>query len=147
EAVLFTRSLHHMHALAECVDAAIACLTPGGRVAIEDFAFEAVDRRTLAWFAGEVRPLRERGLLLGDSELLNDLLATDGSPAAWEKHHDHDLHRAVAMEAALRGALTDVTVETSPYLFRYAGAAMANAPERNAVMRALAERESKLIAD
>ena len=147
EAVLFTRSLHHIHPLAESVDAAIACLVPRGRVVVEDFAFEAVDRRTIAWFTGAVRLLRESGLLPGYNELLNDLLATDGSLAAWEKHHDHDLHRAAAMEAELRRALTDVTIEAAPYLFRYLGAAMANAPERDGLVRALAEQETKLIAD
>jgi SAM-dependent methyltransferase len=147
EAVLFTRSLHHMHPLAECVAAGVACLAPRGRVVIEDFAFEAVDPRTLAWFTGAVRLLRESGLLPGYNELLNDLLASDGSLAAWEKHHDHDLHLAAAMEAALRRTLTDVAVETAPYLFRYAGAAMANAPERDALVRALAEQEAKRIAD
>lgn len=147
EAVLFTRSLHHIHPLAESVEAAVACLAPGGRVVAEDFAFEAVDQRTLVWFTGAIRLLRESGLLPGYNELLNDLLATDGSLAAWEKYHDHDLHRAAAMEAELRSALTDVTIEAAPYLFRYLGAAMANAPRRDDLVRALAEQESKLIAD
>jgi SAM-dependent methyltransferase len=146
DVVLFTRSLHHIHPLAESVVAA-ACLAPRGRVVVEDFAFEAVDRRTLAWFTGAIRLLRESGLLPGDNELLNDLLETDGSPAAWEKYHDHDLHRAAAMEAELRRVLTDVTIGTAPYMFRYLGAAMANAPERDALVRALAEQETKLIAD
>ncbi len=147
DAVLFTRSLHHIHPLAESVNAAIACLAPRGRVVIEDFAFEAVDRRTLAWFTGAVRLLRESGLLPGYNKLLEDLLATEGSLAAWEKYHDHDLHRAAAMEAELKRALTDVTIATAPYMFRYLGAAMANAPERDALVRALAEQETKLIAD
>jgi SAM-dependent methyltransferase len=147
EAVLFTRSLHHIHPLAESVDATVACLAPRSRVVVEDFAFEAVDRRTLAWFTGAVRLLRESGLLPGYNDLLNDLLATDGSLAAWEKYHDHDLHRAAAMDAELRRVLTDVTIETAPYLFRYLGAAMANAPERDGLVRALAEQETKLIAD
>ena len=146
DAVLFTRSLHHIHPLDESVAAAVACLPPDGRVVVEDFAFEAVDRRTIAWFTDAIRLLRESGLLPDSNELLNDLLATDDSPAAWEKHHDHDLHRAAAMEAELRRALTDVTIEAVPYLFRYLGAAMANAPERDALVRAMAEQESKLIA-
>ena len=147
DAVLFTRSLHHINPLDDSVGAAVACLTPRGCVVVEDFAFEAVDRRTIAWFTGAIKLLRESGLLPGDHELLNDLLATDGSLAAWEKHHDHDLHHAAAMEAELRRALTDVTIETAPYLFRYLGAAMANAPGRDGLVRALAEQESKLIAD
>jgi SAM-dependent methyltransferase len=147
DVVLFTRSLHHIHPLAESVGAAAACLASRGRVVVEDFAFEAVDRRTLAWFTNAIRLLRESGLLPGDNELLNDLLETDGSPAAWEKYHDHDLHRAAAMGTELRRVLTDVAIGTAPYMFRYLGAAMANAPEREALVRALAEQETKLIAD
>ncbi|HEV8680701.1 MAG TPA: class I SAM-dependent methyltransferase [Stellaceae bacterium] len=147
DVVLFTRSLHHIHPLAESVGAAAGCLAPRGRVVVEDFAFEAVDRRTLAWFTGAIRLLRESGLLPGHNELLNDLLETDGSPAAWEKYHDHDLHRVAAMEAELQRVLTDVTIGTAPYMFRYLGAAMANAPERDTLVRALAEQETKLIAD
>jgi SAM-dependent methyltransferase len=147
EAVLFTRSLHHINPLDESVEAAVACLAPRGRVVVEDFAFEAVDQRTIAWFTGAIRLLRESGLLPGYNELLNDLLATEGSLAAWQKYHDHDLHRAAAMEAELRRALSDVTIETAPYLFRYLGAAMANAAERNGLVRSLAEQEGHLIAD
>lgn len=147
EAVLFTRSLHHIHPLPESVAAAVACLAPRGRLVVEDFAVEAADRRTLAWFAGAIRLPRESGLLPGCDELLENLLSTGGSLAAWQEYHDHDLHAASAMEAALRRALTEVVVESAPYLFRYLGAALANAPARNALVRALAEQETKLIAD
>jgi SAM-dependent methyltransferase len=147
DAVLFTRSLHHINPLAESVEAAVACLTPQGQVVVEDFAFEAVDDRTLAWFTGAIRLLRESGLLPEYNQLLNDLLATEGSMAAWGKYHDDDLHQASAMEFELRRALADVTIEAVPYLFRYLGAAMAKAPERDALVRALAEQENKLAAD
>lgn len=147
DAVLFTRSLHHIHPLPESVAAAVGCLAPGGCVVVEDFAVEAVDQRTLAWFTGAIRLLRQSGLLPGDGELLENLLRTDGALAAWQEHHDHDLHRAALMEAELRGALAEVTVEAAPYLFRYLGGALANAPGRDALVRALAEQEAKLIAD
>ena len=51
------------------------------------------------------------------------------------------------MEAELRRALTEVTIEAAPYMFRYLGGALANAPGRDALVRALAEQEAKLIAD
>src|SRR5215470_2674561 len=146
EAVLFTRSLHHIHPLAESVMAAVTCLKPGGRVIVEDFAVEAVDRRTLAWFTGAIRSLRESGRLPGHSELLNDLLASDDLPATWHGHHDHDLHPVDAMEVALRAAFRDVTVESAPYFFRYLGAAVAGAPDSAARVRELADQESALIA-
>ena len=38
-------------------------------------------------------------------------------------------------------------MEAAPYLFRYLGGALANAPGRDALVQALAEQEAKLIAD
>jgi len=147
DAVLFTRSLHHIRPLDESVVAAAACLTPGGRVVVEDFDFESVDQRTLAWFTKTIRLLREGEVLSGGHELLDDLLSTEDLLAAWRRHHDHDLHRVEAMEAALRRGLTDVTVERAPYLFRYLGAALGSSPGRNPLVRVLAYKESRLIAD
>jgi SAM-dependent methyltransferase len=147
DAVLFTRSLHHIHRLEESVNAAAAGLAPHGRVVVEDVAIEAADERTLAWFTEALRLLRDSGRLPGHSALLEDLLATGGSPAVWQEHHDHDLHGAAAMEAALGAALTEVEVEAAPYLFRYLGAALAKAPARDTLVRALAEQERTLIAD
>jgi hypothetical protein len=79
----------------------------------------------------------------GGDELLETLLVTEGSLAAWQAHHDHDLHRPAAMETELRRTLTEVTIEAASHLFRYLSGALANAPGRDA----LAEQEAKLIAD
>lgn len=147
DAVLFTRSLHHIHPLAGSVQAAVDCLLPHGRVVVEDFAFETVDARTVRWFTGTLRLLQAGGLLTGRNELFDELISTGGSLEAWRKDHDHDLHTAAALAGALHGALTNGMVETAAYLFRYFAAALDGTPARNEVLRALADQERGLIAD
>src|SRR5690242_15587961 len=50
DAVLFTRSLHHIHPLAQSVTRAANSLADDGRVIVEDFAYEVADEKTLRWF-------------------------------------------------------------------------------------------------
>jgi SAM-dependent methyltransferase len=117
DAVLFTRSLHHVADLGASVAAAFAALAPGGRVLVEDFAFEEADSASLAWF----RTLAAR---LGAEP-----------PADWDAH-DHDLHSARAMEAALGTAARGCA-----YYFRYVETAAPTLAEA-----ALAEEEEAIAA-
>lgn len=95
DALLFTRSLHHVRDLDASVAAAFAALRPGGVLIVEDFAFDEADQESLAWFAA---------------------LAGDLAPAALS--HDHDLHSARAIETALGAAPMPAA-----YYFRYLEAA------------------------
>ena len=52
DAVLFSRSLHHIHPLDRALEQASRLLTTGGIVVIEDFAFHDLDRATATWFFG-----------------------------------------------------------------------------------------------
>jgi SAM-dependent methyltransferase len=113
DAVLFTRSLHHVRDLEASVAAAFAALRPGGAVIVEDFAFEEADEASLAWFAA---------------------LAGELAPAALV--HDHELHSARAIEAALGAAPVPAA-----YYFRYLEAA---SPER--AEAALAQEQGAIAA-
>jgi SAM-dependent methyltransferase len=46
DAVLFTRSLHHIHPLEESVRHAAESLADDGRIIVEDFAYESADEKT-----------------------------------------------------------------------------------------------------
>ena len=50
DAIAFTRSLHHIGNLQRAVQKAHDTLKPNGKLLVEDFAFEAVDEATIAWF-------------------------------------------------------------------------------------------------
>jgi SAM-dependent methyltransferase len=62
DAVVFTRSLHHIHPLDEAVKHAADSLADGGRIIVEDFAYESVDEKTLGWFGDAVRRLKTASL-------------------------------------------------------------------------------------
>jgi SAM-dependent methyltransferase len=141
EAVLFTRSLHHMELLDESVRAAFACLTPGGRLIVEDFAHEFSHEVTRLWFRGLTRILAAAGLSLDRSKLLQDVASERPLAEAWQADHEHDLHPSSAIEAALRQADAGIGVETAAYFFRYLAAVI----DDQALLDRLLEHERDLI--
>jgi 2-polyprenyl-3-methyl-5-hydroxy-6-metoxy-1,4-benzoquinol methylase len=112
DALLFTRSLHHIHALDEAVAAAVAALQPGGRIIVEDFRFELDSPRTTEWFGGLAKVLDAAGAF-GPSYDLAGLLAKFD-----HEEERHELHSSMAIAAALerRGS---VEQEDAAYYFRY----------------------------
>jgi SAM-dependent methyltransferase len=147
DAILFTRSLHHIHPLRKAVEAAAGCLRAGGRIIVEDFAYDAADEQTLRWFASVSRIVAASGLLVEEHELIDGILATGGSLAEWRKHHDHDLSSAIEIAATLETVFGNVIRENSAYYFRYLAKAMGDLNQRDAVTEALAEQEGDLISE
>ena len=111
DAVLFTRSLHHIHELAEAVDAALAALEPGGRVIVEDFRAEGGSARSAEWFGTTIGDLTDGGLLVegSDAAALMERIAPT---------HDHHLHSSAAIQSALE-ARCQVAATDAAYYFRY----------------------------
>ena len=140
DAVLFTRSLHHMEDLAACVRAAADSLQAGGRLLVEDFAREEADAASVAWFADALRRQDPTGALAADEDL-RVLLAAADPLEAWRAQHDHDLHCAAAQLAALGAVFATVAEAGCPYYFRY----LARAGDETAV-KALAHEEASAIA-
>jgi SAM-dependent methyltransferase len=147
DAVLFTRSLHHIRTLPQAVQAATECLPEGGRIIVEDFAYDSADERTLRWFTSVSRIIDASGLLLDRNGLLDELLSSDSSLPVWRNHHDHDLNTAADMAAVLDKLVDHVFAETAPYLFRYFAKALAASDRRDPLLRALCEHEMALIDD
>lgn len=144
DAVLFTRSLHHVEDLAAGVAAAFDALTDRGRVIVEDFDFDYSDEAGLAWFAGQVQALAAAGEPVEASPLLAALVERDGSPLdAWRRDHHHPFHGAAAIEAALRQAGRKVAGSGAAYFFRYAASAVPSDP---ALAEKLLRSELDLIA-
>lgn len=59
DALLFTRSLHHIEPLDGAVKRARDVLQPGGRILIEDFAPGEMSPRFLSWLRGELSRIGE----------------------------------------------------------------------------------------
>ena len=146
DAVLFTRSLHHIRPLQDAVESAATCLRTGGRIIVEDFAYESTDEQTLRWFAGVSRVVAASGLLTERDKLLDEILRKGSSLAAWRTNHDHDLNSAVQIAAALNTTFGSVIIENAAYYFRYLLDAVGHSNRRDALGEALSEQETELIS-
>jgi SAM-dependent methyltransferase len=110
DVVLFTRSLHHAEDLDATLAHAATLLAPGGRIIIEEFAWERVDHAGAHFVHDNRAMLVATGLL--DADLPSgDLLE------AWVAGHD-SLHRGSAMLAALSRVGADPTTVPTSMLWR-----------------------------
>jgi SAM-dependent methyltransferase len=143
DAVLFTRSLHHIHPLDKAVRHAAESLVEGGVIIVEEFAFESTDEKTLRWFASAIRILEAASLLAED----DPLLAKTETLNAWRQDHGHELHTAAEIRAQLEELFGDVVKEQTSYYFRYLAAAIVATEKRDAILQDLAEQEETLSTD
>src|SRR4029077_11402613 len=103
DAVLFTRSLHHIHPLDESVGHAAQSLARGGCIIVEDFDYDSVDEKTLHWFRNAIRLIEATGQLIprARDEFLEKVLSKTETLNAWRQNHEHELHTAAEIEAQL----------------------------------------------
>ena len=135
DAVLFTRSLHHIRPLAEAVAAAVSALRPGGVVIVEDFRAEGGSDRSSAWFRGLVRLLAATGAFREGFDLEHALAKLD------IRHEDHELHSSAAIgEALWRGGTVEESDSAS--YFRYVEADL----RFSAAAQAFLDHELELIS-
>ena len=147
DAVLFTRSLHHIHPLPESIKHAAESLVKGGLIIVEDFAYESTDEKTLRWFTSAIRFLEATGLLTVGDELLDKVLSKTETLKAWRQNHENELHTAAEIDAQLEKALGRVIRENAAYYFRYIANAMTAIKKRDAIVQGFAEQEETLAAD
>jgi SAM-dependent methyltransferase len=147
DAVLFIRSLHHIHPLDESIRRAAQCLAYGGRVIVEDFAYESVDAKTLHWFTSALHLLDATGSLEPNNEFLERVLSKTETVEAWRQNHENELHTAAEIDAQLEKVFGRVIRENAPYYFRYAANAITATDNRDAILQAFARQEETLSAD
>ena len=112
DAVLFTRSLHHIHELDQAIAAAVATLRPAGRIIVEDFRAEGGADRGDEWFAHYVRSLYADKALRSEADIA--AILDRARPAEPE----HELHSSAAIAHAL-AAHGRVERSGAAYYFRY----------------------------
>jgi SAM-dependent methyltransferase len=147
DAILFTRSLHHIHPLDESIRRAANSLAEGGRIIVEDFAYESVDERTLRWFTSALRLLEATGSLATNDEFLEKVLSKTETLKAWRQNHENELHSAARINAELGKRLGHVIREDAAYYFRYVANAITATGRRDAILQALAKQEGTLLVD
>ena len=146
DAVLFTRSLHHIHPLDGSVRHAADRLVKGGRIIVEDFAYESTDEKTLRWFGSAIRLLEASGLLTVSDEFLDKVLSKTETLKAWRQNHEVELHTAAEIDAQLEKFSGRVIRENAGYYFRYMANAITATEKRDAILQAFAVQEETLAA-
>jgi len=147
DAVLFTRSLHHIHPLSKSLQHLTNSLSEGGRVIIEDFAYEAPDEKTLRWFSSTIRRLKKMPALVMNNDVLEKLLSRAETLKAWRENHEKELHTADEINVQLQNIFACVAKENAAYFFRYAASALPVTEKRDAFLQALATEEEILFSN
>jgi SAM-dependent methyltransferase len=148
DAILFTRSLHHIHDLDAALDLAAKLLSPGGVIVLEEFAFDAMDGATMAWLRESLRPLGPLEAGGGAVGFTAELQAAADPLSVWRRHflEDHDLHPVAAIVEGLHRRFGTVDESQAAYLLRFA-AHTAGAQCNPSALREFLGRELRAIAD
>jgi SAM-dependent methyltransferase len=147
DAVIFSRSLHHLRPLRDAVVRAAALMKANAWLIAEEFARERADRTTAAWFYDVRSLLQATGWLTMAEE--HDRPAD--ALSRWRADHygeaDHPRHDGVAMLAELRRHFDIVETEDVPYLYWYCIKWIDESPRGYEVARRLFEIETRRIAE
>lgn len=115
DAVLFTRSLHHIAGLPTVYDAACDVLSARGQLIVEDWAWNRVDMPTATWGAR----LLELGVEVGLADVDDWVRQGDPHEAWHEEHGHHGLHFGETMWGAAGKRFAVTEIERGPYFYRY----------------------------
>jgi SAM-dependent methyltransferase len=148
DAVVFSRSLHHIQPLGRALDQVRSVLVPGGIVAIEDFAYSELDPETATWFFDVLQLLDASGVLRkSEREFGRHLLQGGGSFPLWHEAQDHEITPWVAMREAVAQRFELASEAAEPYLYRYAVAMLRTTRCGAAVAERLYELEKRMAHD
>lgn len=126
DAVLFTRSLHHIRPLAPAVERAHELLRPAGRLVVEDFAFDETSRETAAWFYQLLRLLEACGALAPAADSFGRKLLDGGGEFSLWREGAHEINPAREVAEALQRRFEILEMKPAPYLYRYVADAAAD---------------------
>lgn len=120
DAVVFTRSLHHVANLDAAVARAHQVLRGTRTLLIEDFDFGSADAATANWFANALRVAASTGLLLPDrDEFAIRVMQARNALGEWHTDHGHELHSLEQIIKAVSKQFNIVSVAAAPYCYRY----------------------------
>ncbi len=146
DALLFTRSLHHIAPLDRALDRAAALLRPGGRLLAEEFAYDRVTLPTARWWYDLESILVASGVLTPPDPAFE---AVRNPLGRWRQEHAHDppLPSGHDMLAAVRERFETGPAEEAPYLYRYAHERAVPGEAAERAVRQIFEVESRLVRE
>ena len=148
DAIVFTRSLHHLSPLTAVVEQARALVRSAGNILIEDFAFDEMNQITAAWLHNELRTLSNDGVLnTRDKGFGGEFLAAGGDLAAWKNHHagPHRIHTAAEITAGVERAFHVTLRSEAPYLYRYIASMLPDDRGGFRILQDVLSREKSMI--
>jgi SAM-dependent methyltransferase len=122
DAVVASRSLHHVESLATALDRIAGLLAPGGVLVVNDFAKERLDGPTASWYLDRRSALAAAGGAPAPDSL-------DVCLREWEDDHA-DLHAYQAMRDALDARFRERYFTWVPYLHHELGLVATEAVEQ-----------------
>lgn len=111
DAVVASRSLHHVANLGVALDRVLALLAPAGPLVLEEFAWDRLDLATADWYYGQRRALAAAGRLPHAPPSL------DACCREWQEEHV-GLHGYLDMRAELDARFEERLFLWTPYLHR-----------------------------
>lgn len=142
DAVVFSRSLHHIRPLETVFNKVKSLLDERGRILVEDFAHERIDAATASWFY----ELFDFSLLLSGGQP-EASTPGDGPLERWKKQHHHEtaLHTGKELLRETERFFGTVHSITVPYLYRYFSQHLEKLPNAEAAMQKIFDWECKSI--
>lgn len=121
DAVLFSRSLHHIHPLNVAIDRAAALLVPRGALVVDDFDVDAATKGTARWFYQQLQGHHHHREFDPDAPPEPEPEPVENPLEEWRKRHEHEppLHNARAMDEAIRARFHVSMYGVSQYLYSY----------------------------
>ncbi len=99
-AVVFTRSLHHISPLPEAIMRIGDVLLANGTLLVEDFAFDEISPSAIKWLLSVVESPEARALISNNTDSFLTKLCSASNPFnAWHEDHDHELPRSLGTSA------------------------------------------------
>ena len=145
DAVVFTRSLHHIAPLPEAIEKIRDVLLPNGTILVEDFAFDAVTPDSIEWILSTVESPDGQALISHSQEsLVTKLRDTRGSLKAWYGDHDHELHAFTTMEREIAKSFSIQSTQQVPYLYRYFVPIVPDTPKATTFIAKILDEERHL---
>jgi SAM-dependent methyltransferase len=121
DAVIASRSLHHVVDLHDGVERIAALLRPRGLLIVDEHAWDRLDHRTVQWYLRQVA---------ADHRHVHDSL--DGWLADWQREHA-GLHGYVAMRREVDQRFAERFFAWQPYLYRELGGPSLETEERRLI--------------
>jgi SAM-dependent methyltransferase len=159
DAVLFTRSLHHIEDLPGAIEHALGLLTPSGVLVLEEFARERANEAAARFLYDAVDLLAAAGVAsTGQEDDEGRPQPTDpwqrwqhnfvpsGHESPEEAAH-RPLHTGTDIVAALRAAELTVTEEPTIGLWRMVAQRLTDTPVANDIARRVRDTEARRLAD